>query len=251
MLVWKKLATAWIILYLGYQALSNQSGGTPNLVCGVVRALGYILSTPLLNLGFLWSLVNRRSRAWHDLLAGTLVVEIEDKPAGARLFSALLSFAALAASAIGKHQQSLRIGIGTPSLTFSPSGQGVDRELRGVVGCPHENVSAVGLRIENAVGDRHSDCVPPEVMVVDADRTVGPNTPIVLEHSQHLLNFLVSTLTMGRPSLRKARRFFPIYSNCRLRSGLDTVAIISMGTARRRDCRPGGDCRMSSRDSHS
>jgi hypothetical protein len=41
--------------------------------------------------------VDRRSRTWHDLLAGTLVVEIEEKSARARLFSLLLSFTALAA----------------------------------------------------------------------------------------------------------------------------------------------------------
>ncbi len=114
MLVWKKLAIAWVILYLGYQALSNQSGATfgkrifglrvidssgqaPSLIRSVVRALGYILSTPLMNLGFLWSLMNRRSRTWHDLLSGTFVVEMEEKSPGARLFSAFLSLAVLAA----------------------------------------------------------------------------------------------------------------------------------------------------------
>lgn len=113
-LVWKKLAIVWVILYLGYQALSNQSGATlgkrifglriidssgaaPNLVRSVVRAFGYLLSTPLLNLGFLWSLADRRSRTWHDLLSGTFVVEMEEKSPGARLFSAFLSFAVLAA----------------------------------------------------------------------------------------------------------------------------------------------------------
>jgi hypothetical protein len=62
----------------------------------VLRAFGYLLSTPLLNLGFLWSLFDPRSRAWHDLLAGTWVVESRPRSRGWALLSTLLSFAAFA-----------------------------------------------------------------------------------------------------------------------------------------------------------
>lgn len=112
--VWRNAFVAWLALYLLYQALGNVSGGTlgkrlfglrvvrlngtaPGFVRCAVRALGYILSTPLMNLGFLWSLFNADSRTWHDLIAGTIVVEIRPKSPAAAFLSALLSFAVIAA----------------------------------------------------------------------------------------------------------------------------------------------------------
>jgi len=76
-------------IYFGYlHAATGQTVG--KWMCGVrvvtvgghplgwgrslVRCAGYFLSSSLLYLGFLWVLLNRRKRGWHDYLAGTMVV---------------------------------------------------------------------------------------------------------------------------------------------------------------------------------
>jgi hypothetical protein len=51
---------------------------------------------PLFNLGFIWALFQRESRAWHDLLAATIVVEAKAKTQGQTARNALLAFAAFA-----------------------------------------------------------------------------------------------------------------------------------------------------------
>lgn len=106
-----KLAAAWAGLYGLYHFLGNLSGGTPGkkllglavtrrsgkpLGAGrsLARALGSIISTPLCNLGYLIALFHPESRALHDLLAGSLVVDTQEKsPAQARaLFLLAVSF---------------------------------------------------------------------------------------------------------------------------------------------------------------
>lgn len=52
------------------------SGGNTGYLRAFFRALGYYISSSILMAGFLWSLVDRRRQAWHDKLAGTVVVEI-------------------------------------------------------------------------------------------------------------------------------------------------------------------------------
>lgn len=106
-------AALWGGAWLLYQVLGNASGatlgkrlfglrveGTDGARLGfgraVLRAGGYLLSLPL-NLGFLWSLVHPDSRTWHDLLAGSRVVEARPKSQGEALLAAVLSFVVLTA----------------------------------------------------------------------------------------------------------------------------------------------------------
>ena len=81
--------TALTCLYFTYfHAVTGQTVG--KLVCGlhvvtasgfrplgwgrsIVRCIGYFLSS-ILYLGFLWIMLNRRKRGWHDYLAGSMVV---------------------------------------------------------------------------------------------------------------------------------------------------------------------------------
>ena len=102
----RQVLAAWIALYLLYQAAGNAAGGTPGkrlfglrvvrldgtplgALRGVVRAAGYVLSTPLCNLGFLWAVFQADSRAWHDLLAGSAVVEAREKSPSAAFRNAV------------------------------------------------------------------------------------------------------------------------------------------------------------------
>jgi uncharacterized RDD family membrane protein YckC len=86
------LGAVWLGLALVWQIAGNLAGGTPGkklLGLAVVtadgsfpgagrslaRALGWALSTPMANFGFIVALFHPRTRALHDLLCGTYVVE--------------------------------------------------------------------------------------------------------------------------------------------------------------------------------
>lgn len=106
-----KLACSWMALYVVYHAVGNMAGGTigkalmglrvagpdwdrPSALRSAARAMGLLLSTPL-NIGFLWAFVDRDSRTWHDLLAGTRVVEVRPKTQSESLVTALASLVTL------------------------------------------------------------------------------------------------------------------------------------------------------------
>ena len=42
---------------------------------GVLRYLGYFVSTLVFMLGFIWVALDSRKRGWHDYIAGTVVVK--------------------------------------------------------------------------------------------------------------------------------------------------------------------------------
>ncbi len=89
----RRAALVWVAAYVAYQCLGNLAGGTPgkrlmgiyvvtrgdgekpNIVRALLRAVGHLVSTPFFNFGFALALVHPESRALHDLLAGTVVVE--------------------------------------------------------------------------------------------------------------------------------------------------------------------------------
>ena len=90
------LGALWTGLLLAYQFFGNLTGGTVGkrlmglkvvrldgrplgLARSLVRAVGYLLSMPLCNLGFLIAFVHPDSRTLHDLLSGALVVETRAK----------------------------------------------------------------------------------------------------------------------------------------------------------------------------
>lgn len=72
-------------------AVRTCDGAAAGLGASLARTLGYALSSLLLNLGFLWALKGH-GRAWHDLLAGTRVVEISPRGDAFRTASAAASW---------------------------------------------------------------------------------------------------------------------------------------------------------------
>ena len=89
--------SVWLVLFMLYHA-GFASAGRPTIgkeLMGLrvvdleglplpfprslARALGYLLST-FFNIGFLWALINSEGRAWHDLLAGSQVVTVKERP---------------------------------------------------------------------------------------------------------------------------------------------------------------------------
>ena len=63
---------------LGMQAwrikLVDFDGGTPSLPKAVVRCVGAALSMACLGLGYLWCLIDRKKRYWHDYLSRTELI---------------------------------------------------------------------------------------------------------------------------------------------------------------------------------
>jgi uncharacterized RDD family membrane protein YckC len=105
-------AGGWTLAYVAYHAVGNSAGATPGkrlLGLRVVaadggplgfrrslaRAAGLLLSTPLCNLGFLWAFFQPESRAWHDLIAGSRVVEAAPKTQRQAFVAGALSSTAL------------------------------------------------------------------------------------------------------------------------------------------------------------
>ena len=91
-----RFSAAWIGLLVLYQTAGNILGGTVGKrlmglavvrkdgrplgpLRALVRGLGYLLSTPFFNFGFLIALFHPESRALHDLLSGSLVIESRAK----------------------------------------------------------------------------------------------------------------------------------------------------------------------------
>lgn len=104
---------AWLGLAVLWQLIGNLVGGTlgkkllglavvtadgsfPGFGRSLVRALGWLLSTPLANFGFILALFTPRTRTLHDLLSGTFVVE-----AGPRRSNGALAFLTAALCAVG------------------------------------------------------------------------------------------------------------------------------------------------------
>jgi len=107
------IGAAWTGLAVLWQFVWNLSGGTPGkklfglrvvtaegaapgVLRSLLRAVGWMLSTPFANFGFLIALVHPRNRTFHDMLSGTFVVE-----AFARSDSGAAAFLAAALAASG------------------------------------------------------------------------------------------------------------------------------------------------------
>ena len=86
------LATS-IIYYVGFWTKSGQTIGKSAVGIKVVghdgepisvgkaliRYIGYIISGVVLALGFIWILFDRKRQGWHDKLAGTFVIDVDEE----------------------------------------------------------------------------------------------------------------------------------------------------------------------------
>ena len=70
-------------MLLGLKIVDQKTGGGLTAGQSVIRYIGYFVSTLFFCLGFIWAGFDSRKQAWHDKMAGTLVV-YEDKEAKSR-----------------------------------------------------------------------------------------------------------------------------------------------------------------------
>jgi uncharacterized RDD family membrane protein YckC len=70
-------------LLLGLQVVKSQTGDIPGFGTMFVREIfGRFLSGLIFGLGYLWALFDKNAQAWHDKLAGTVVIKVPKKTAG-------------------------------------------------------------------------------------------------------------------------------------------------------------------------
>jgi uncharacterized RDD family membrane protein YckC len=58
----------------------DSDGGKISGAQAFVRLLGFWVSAAVFYLGFVWVFIDARRRGWHDLIAGTVVIETADTP---------------------------------------------------------------------------------------------------------------------------------------------------------------------------
>ncbi len=65
-------------MLLGLQVIGED--GTPiSFSIAFLRAVGYLVSGAILNLGFIWAAFDKRKQGWHDKIAGTVVIIREEQ----------------------------------------------------------------------------------------------------------------------------------------------------------------------------
>jgi uncharacterized RDD family membrane protein YckC len=57
------------------RVVRDRDGGPITSGQAILRLIGYWVSGFFFGLGYLWILIDKRRRGWHDLIAGTVVVE--------------------------------------------------------------------------------------------------------------------------------------------------------------------------------
>jgi uncharacterized RDD family membrane protein YckC len=62
------------MIFVGTRIINTNTGAPPSSFQALLRSFGYILSTAVLGLGFLWMFLDREKRGLHDLISGTSVV---------------------------------------------------------------------------------------------------------------------------------------------------------------------------------
>ena len=57
------------------RVVRDRDGGPVTGGQALLRLLGYVVNSFVLYIGFIWIFVDQRRRGWHDLIAGTVVIE--------------------------------------------------------------------------------------------------------------------------------------------------------------------------------
>ncbi len=71
---WTRFAATPVKRLLGLRVIDAKTGEKPTLMQSVLRYLGYFISNLPMGLGFLWILFDKDKQAWHDKIAGTVVI---------------------------------------------------------------------------------------------------------------------------------------------------------------------------------
>lgn len=81
MLFWIKVSTTPGKMLITARIVDQRTGARPSAGQFLIRYLGYFVSALPLCLGYLWAGFDARKQAWHDKMAGTVVVRGKAGPA--------------------------------------------------------------------------------------------------------------------------------------------------------------------------
>jgi uncharacterized RDD family membrane protein YckC len=62
---------------LSIKVVRDKDGGPVTWGAAFLRLIGYWVSGFVFYLGYIWIFIDKRKRGWHDLIAGTIVVEAD------------------------------------------------------------------------------------------------------------------------------------------------------------------------------
>ena len=62
----------------GLHVVRDRDGGPISGGQAILRLIGYWVDGLVFYLGYIWILIDKRKRGWHDLIAGTVVVKKAD-----------------------------------------------------------------------------------------------------------------------------------------------------------------------------
>ena len=71
---WSRDGQTLAMMPLGLRVVDEKSGETISLGRAFLRLIGFFISIAIFFIGVIWILVDSRRRAWHDLIAGTIVI---------------------------------------------------------------------------------------------------------------------------------------------------------------------------------
>ena len=74
---WQKSGQTPGMKMLSIKVVRDRDGGPVTWGSALLRLLGYWVSGLVFYLGYIWIFIDKRKRGWHDLIAGTIVVEAE------------------------------------------------------------------------------------------------------------------------------------------------------------------------------
>jgi uncharacterized RDD family membrane protein YckC len=57
------------------RVVRDADGGPIGWGPAILRLIGFWVSSAVFYLGFIWIFIDKRRRGWHDLIAGTVVIE--------------------------------------------------------------------------------------------------------------------------------------------------------------------------------
>jgi hypothetical protein len=106
------------------------------------------------------------------------------------------------------------VGIALPSFLAPPSADGGYGEGGGFVRHTDEQETAIGLRVEDAIENRHALSLRAKIVVNDRGGNAFPDLAPAFLKFPTSSRFLASTLITGLRCRQKRRRSLPTWANC-------------------------------------
>ena len=72
---WQKSGQTPGMKLMGVKVVRDADGGPIGWGPALLRLVGYYVSAAVFYIGYIWIFIDKRKRGWHDLIAGTVVIQ--------------------------------------------------------------------------------------------------------------------------------------------------------------------------------